>query len=186
MVLYGVQITFHQTLIWPLLVVLVLHAIVADILQRRKVQYVCGPVYWLYVSSRAVSFPGVRSRFLTSWSEIDDDFFSFPTHGSRFCKLLQAEHFPRQIKYLVTNLILVRKFNRCCLYCSVYMNRWKMIILFENIQVNTYTAHPPPLRSSFLLPSTSIIVTLSPTYSSSLLMTCPYHFNPLSCTFEID
>ena len=28
----------------------------------------------------------------------------------------------------------------------------------------------------FLLPSTSILVTLSPTHSSSILTTCPYHF----------
>ena len=34
-----------------------------------------------------------------------------------------------------------------------------------------------------LFPGTSIPVTLLPTYSSSLLNTCPYHFNLLSCTF---
>ena len=34
-----------------------------------------------------------------------------------------------------------------------------------------------------LFPSTSIVITLLPTYSSSLLYTCPYHFNLLSCTF---
>ena len=32
-------------------------------------------------------------------------------------------------------------------------------------------------------PGTSIPVTLLPTYSSSLLNTCPYHYNLLSCTF---
>ena len=34
-----------------------------------------------------------------------------------------------------------------------------------------------------LFPSTSIAITLLPTYSSSLLNTCQYHFNLLSCTF---
>ena len=34
-----------------------------------------------------------------------------------------------------------------------------------------------------LFPGTSIAITLLPTYSSSLLSTCPYHFNLLSCTF---
>ena len=34
-----------------------------------------------------------------------------------------------------------------------------------------------------LFPGTSIATTLLPTYSSSLLNTCPYHFNLLSCTF---
>ena len=34
-----------------------------------------------------------------------------------------------------------------------------------------------------LFPGTSIPVTLLPMYSSSLLETCPYHFNLLSCTF---
>ena len=34
-----------------------------------------------------------------------------------------------------------------------------------------------------LFPATSITITLLPTYSSSLLKTCPYHFNLLSCTF---
>ena len=34
-----------------------------------------------------------------------------------------------------------------------------------------------------LFPGTSIPNTLFPTYSSSLLETCPYHFNLLSCTF---
>ena len=34
-----------------------------------------------------------------------------------------------------------------------------------------------------LFPGTSIPITLFPTYSSSLLKTCPYHFNLLSCTF---
>ena len=34
-----------------------------------------------------------------------------------------------------------------------------------------------------LFPGTSIPITLLPTYSSSLLNTCPYHFNLLSCTF---
>ena len=34
-----------------------------------------------------------------------------------------------------------------------------------------------------LFPGTSIPVALLPTYSSSLLNTCPYHFNLLSCTF---
>ena len=34
-----------------------------------------------------------------------------------------------------------------------------------------------------LLPGTSIVITLLPTYSSSLLNTCPYHFNLLCCTF---
>ena len=34
-----------------------------------------------------------------------------------------------------------------------------------------------------LFPGTSIAITLLPTYSSSLLNTCPYHFNLLSCTF---
>ena len=34
-----------------------------------------------------------------------------------------------------------------------------------------------------LFPYTSIPITLLPTYSSSLLKTCPYHFNLLSCTF---
>ena len=34
-----------------------------------------------------------------------------------------------------------------------------------------------------LFPGTSITITLLPTYSSSLLSTCPYHFNLLSCTF---
>ena len=34
-----------------------------------------------------------------------------------------------------------------------------------------------------LFPGTSILITLLPTYSSSLLETCPYHFNLLSCTF---
>ena len=34
-----------------------------------------------------------------------------------------------------------------------------------------------------LFPGTSIPITLFPTYSSSLLETCPYHFNLLSCTF---
>ena len=34
-----------------------------------------------------------------------------------------------------------------------------------------------------LFPDTSIPNTLFPTYSSSLLETCPYHFNLLSCTF---
>ena len=36
---------------------------------------------------------------------------------------------------------------------------------------------------NFLLFCTSITSTLLPTYSSSLLMTCSYHFNLLSCTF---
>ena len=34
-----------------------------------------------------------------------------------------------------------------------------------------------------LFPGTSIHITLLPTYSYSLLKTCPYHFNLLSCTF---
>ena len=34
-----------------------------------------------------------------------------------------------------------------------------------------------------ILPSTSIFVTLFPTYSSSLLVTCLHHSNLLSCTF---
>ena len=34
-----------------------------------------------------------------------------------------------------------------------------------------------------LFPGTSIPITLFPTYSSSLLETCPYHFNLLSCIF---
>ena len=34
-----------------------------------------------------------------------------------------------------------------------------------------------------LFPGTSVAITLLPTYSSSLLNTCPYHFNLLSCTF---
>ena len=34
-----------------------------------------------------------------------------------------------------------------------------------------------------LFPGTSIPDTLFPTYSSSLLETCPYHFNLLSCSF---
>ena len=34
-----------------------------------------------------------------------------------------------------------------------------------------------------LFPGTSIPITLFPTYSSSLLKICPYHFNLLSCTF---
>ena len=34
-----------------------------------------------------------------------------------------------------------------------------------------------------LFPGTSIPITLLPTYSFSLLNTCPYHFNLLSCTF---
>ena len=34
-----------------------------------------------------------------------------------------------------------------------------------------------------LFPGTSIAITLLPTYSSSLLNSCPYHFNLLSCTF---
>ena len=34
-----------------------------------------------------------------------------------------------------------------------------------------------------LFPGTSIAITLLPTYSSSLLSTCPYHFNLLSYTF---
>ena len=34
-----------------------------------------------------------------------------------------------------------------------------------------------------LFPGTSIAITLLPTYSSSLLNTCPYHFNLLYCTF---
>ena len=34
-----------------------------------------------------------------------------------------------------------------------------------------------------LFPGTSIAITLLPMYSSSLLSTCPYHFNLLSCTF---
>ena len=34
-----------------------------------------------------------------------------------------------------------------------------------------------------LFPGTSITITLLPTYSSSHLNTCPYHFNLLSCTF---
>ena len=34
-----------------------------------------------------------------------------------------------------------------------------------------------------LFPGTSIAITLLPTYPSSLLNTCPYHFNLLSCTF---
>ena len=37
----------------------------------------------------------------------------------------------------------------------------------------------PPL----LFPGTSITITLLTTYSSSLLNTCPYHFNLLYCTF---
>ena len=35
-----------------------------------------------------------------------------------------------------------------------------------------------------LFPGTSIPIPLLPTYSSSLLNTCPYHFNLLSCTFS--
>ena len=38
-------------------------------------------------------------------------------------------------------------------------------------------------HSLLLFPGTSIAITLLPTYSSSLLKTCPYHFNLLSCTF---
>ena len=34
-----------------------------------------------------------------------------------------------------------------------------------------------------LFPGTSITITLLPTYSSSLLNSCPYHFNLLSYTF---
>ena len=34
-----------------------------------------------------------------------------------------------------------------------------------------------------LFPGTSITITIFPTHSSSLLKTCPYHFNLLSCTF---
>ena len=34
-----------------------------------------------------------------------------------------------------------------------------------------------------LFPGTSIPITLLPTYSSSFLITCPYHFNLLSCIF---
>ena len=34
-----------------------------------------------------------------------------------------------------------------------------------------------------LFPGTSIPITILPTYSSSLLKTCPCHFNLLSCTF---
>ena len=34
-----------------------------------------------------------------------------------------------------------------------------------------------------LFPCTSIAITLLPTHSSSLISTCPYHFNLLSCTF---
>ena len=34
-----------------------------------------------------------------------------------------------------------------------------------------------------LFPGTSIFITLLPTHSSSLLNTCPYHFNLLSCIF---
>ena len=37
--------------------------------------------------------------------------------------------------------------------------------------------------SLLLFPGTSTPITLFPTYSSSLLETCPYHFNLLSCTF---
>ena len=38
---------------------------------------------------------------------------------------------------------------------------------------------PPPLQSSPASPSPTLLAT----YSSSLLSTCPCHFNPLSCTF---
>ena len=41
---------------------------------------------------------------------------------------------------------------------------------------------PPFLSSSLIFTGTSITITLLPTYSSSLLNTCPYHFNQLSCT----
>ena len=34
-----------------------------------------------------------------------------------------------------------------------------------------------------LFPGTSTAITLLPSYSSSLLNTCPYYFNLLSCTF---
>ena len=39
------------------------------------------------------------------------------------------------------------------------------------------------LRSSFPSPGTSLTITLLPTYSSSLFITCTLHFNLLSCTF---
>ena len=38
--------------------------------------------------------------------------------------------------------------------------------------------------SFLLLPFTSILITLLPTYSSSLLKICPYHFNVLSGTLD--
>ena len=52
-------------------------------------------------------------------------------------------------------------------------------VVLDAVQCTSTSASTLSLYS----PGTSITITLLPTYPSSLLITCPYHVNLLSCTF---
>ena len=56
---------------------------------------------------------------------------------------------------------------------------------FSLISSFTLSNHLLLGRPLFLLPCTFITIALLPTQCSSLLITCPYHFNLLSCTFFV-
>ena len=79
--------------------------------------------------------------------------------------------------FYVGSMCLVRRLHlsQCCASSPDNSISDKSFLMLSN-----HLRFGPPL---LLFPGTSIPVTLVPTYSSSLLNTCQYHFNLLSCTF---
>ena len=79
--------------------------------------------------------------------------------------------------FYVGSMCLMRRFHLARYWASSIDNSLsdKSFLMLSN--------HLRFILPLLLFPGTSITTTLLPTYSSSLLNTCPYHFNLLSCTF---
>ena len=73
-----------------------------------------------------------------------------------------------------------------CLMIRLHLSRSFASFLDNSLSDKSFLMLSNNLRFGLPLlpfPGTFIPITLLPTYSSSLLNTCPYHFNLLSCTF---
>ena len=92
-------------------------------------------------------------------------------HGNSFLLFLIFSHFYVGSMCLMRRLHLARS-------CMSSLDNSFSDKSFPMVSINLRFGLP-----LLLFPGTSIPITLLPTYSSSLLNTCPYHFNLLSCTF---
>ena len=85
--------------------------------------------------------------------------------------------------------LLPHRFQLLCAVDVFYeMSSFSPVLRFLPCQFSLLQVVPDVIHLRFglpllLFPGTSIAINLLPTYSSSLLSTCPYHFNLLSCTF---